>query len=122
MSGPEVPGAHARLDRGIARPSRASLKGMEVIADADVIELIRQRGGRLYVWADPHKCCSGNMTYLITASERRAGRRFERFDADGFELWFDPGSLTPPDELHLDVKGWRKKRVEAYWNGCAFAI
>ena len=28
-----------------------------------------------------------------------------------------------PDELHLDLKGWRKgtRRLEAYWNGSVFA-
>lgn len=50
------------------------------------------------------------------------GRRLIRFDAEGFELWFDPGPRPAADELHLDVKGFRRKRAEAYWNGCAFAV
>jgi hypothetical protein len=35
----------------------------------------------------------------------------------------DWGGLDPPEELHLDVKGWRERtrRLEAYWNGCVFA-
>jgi hypothetical protein len=40
----------------------------------------------------------------------------------GFELWFDPGGLQSPDALHFDVRGWRTKRVEAYWNGCVFVV
>jgi hypothetical protein len=30
--------------------------------------------------------------------------------------------MEPPDELHLDRKGWRRgsQRLEAYWNGCVF--
>nr|MBA2599525.1 hypothetical protein [Actinomycetota bacterium] len=95
---------------------------MKVVADPEVGELVRQQGGRLYVWTDPHKCCSGNMTYLLTGSRPPARREFHAYDADGFELLFSPGNMNPPDELHLDVKGWRKKRVEAYWNGCVFVI
>ncbi len=93
-----------------------------VLSKPEVADLIREDGGRIYVWTDPHKCCSGSMTYLLTGSEPERGRDFKRFDAEGFELWFATGSMSPPDELHLDVKGWRRKRVEAYWNGCAFAI
>ena len=76
----------------------------------------------MYVLIDPHGCCSGNVTYLLARSEPPPGRKFQHHAAEGFELWFDPGHMDPPDELHLDVKGWRKKRVEAYWNGCAFVI
>ena len=93
-----------------------------VLAREEVADLIRARGGRLYVWTDTHHCCSGSTTLLRTGPAPADGRQFDRFASEGFELWFDPGSLAPPDELHLDVKGLRRKRVEAYWNGCAFAI
>jgi hypothetical protein len=95
---------------------------MKVIAGPEVVQLIEEQGGQLYVWTDPHSCCSGQMTFLLAGPRPPLGRLFRRFDAEGFELWFDPGSMDPPDELHLDVKGRRKKRVAAYWNGCAFAI
>jgi hypothetical protein len=29
----------------------------------------------------------------------------------------DAGGADLPNELHLDVKGWPRKRVRAYWNG-----
>lgn len=91
---------------------------MDVIANEDVTEFVQDLGGRLFVWADPHRCCRGGVT-LLRASARAPGtREFRQHDVDGFELWFDPGRKSPPDELHLEVKGWRKKRVEAYWNGC----
>jgi hypothetical protein len=51
----------------------------------------------------------------------RKPHRFQSFQADGFELLFDPGRMAPPKELHLDLKGRRKKRVMAYWNGFIFA-
>jgi hypothetical protein len=95
---------------------------MKVIAGPEAARLIQEHGGRLFVWTDLHRCCSGNITYLKTGSALVEGRHFERTDAAGFELWFDFGSKTPPDELFLEAKGWKKRRVEAYWNGCVYAI
>jgi hypothetical protein len=95
---------------------------MLVVSKPGVADLIRENGGRIYVWTDANRCCSGSVTYLRTGPAPKPGRRFVRFDAGEFELWFDPGARPAPDELHLDVKGFRRKHVEAYWNGCAFAV
>jgi hypothetical protein len=107
---------------------------VKVFATTRATRYIREAGGRLWVWLDPHQCLVGSFTYLEAATEppgtsrktrfTRASRRphrFQRVEADGFELHFDPGRMEPPEELHIDVKGWRNKRVEAYWNGCVFA-
>ena len=37
-------------------------------------------------------------------------------------LWFVAERAAPPDELRLELKGRRRKHVEAYWDGCVFAI
>ena len=95
---------------------------MKIVATAEAALLLEAEGGRIYVRTDRSRCCSGPMTYLLTSTDPVEGHQFELVGGEGFECWFDPGNLTPPDEIHLDVKGWRKKRVEAYWNGCAFAI
>lgn len=95
---------------------------MRVLSPPRVADLVRERGGKLYVWTDLRRCCSGGITYLSTGSETPGGRIFRPVDAEGFELFFDPGRLDPPAELHLEVKGLRRKRVEAYWDGCVFAM
>ena len=75
------------------------------------------------VWLDRHACCGGTVTYLATGSEPEPGRDFERIDVEGFDLFFDPGRMRPPNDLVLDVRGRRRrKHVEAYWNGCIFAV
>jgi hypothetical protein len=95
---------------------------MDVRSTAEVAALVRERGGRLFVWPDRLRCCQG-ATYLRAASDPPPGRAFEPVEGShGFELWFDPGGLVSPDALHLDVRGWRTKRVEAYWNGCVFVV
>ncbi|HET8527134.1 MAG TPA: hypothetical protein VFM81_10935 [Actinomycetota bacterium] len=92
---------------------------MKVVSGPEVDALVHERGGRLYVRHEHQRCCQGGAT-LVASSDAQPGRSYQRVDWTGFELWFDPGNLEPPDELHLEVKGWRSKRVEAYWDGCVF--
>jgi hypothetical protein len=96
---------------------------MKVIADRSATEAIGRSGGRLFVWTDPHRCCGGGITFLKTSAEPAARHEFQRIEGtEGFDLYIDPGGRELPDELHLELKGLRTKHVEAYWNGCVFAV
>jgi hypothetical protein len=92
-----------------------------VVSDA-AVDLIRERGGQLYVWTKKGRCCGGGATRLETSSELPARREFRNVVTGGerFEL-FVPSELSLPDELHLDVRRF-PRRVEAYWNGCAWVV
>lgn len=93
---------------------------MRVIASEHVAALINARGGRLYVWPQAIRCCGGG----ILRASTRPGKRIEfaRSDAASeFELYMPAQIARPPEELHLDVRRF-PRRVEAYWNGCAWII
>ncbi len=94
---------------------------MRVVASEPATQLIHEQGGRLYVWLKRGRCC-GNVTTLATATTPPAGKAFRRIDITSqFELYL-PAALTRlPDELHLDV-GRLRRRVDAYWNGCAWVV
>lgn len=108
---------------------------MKIVASEEAAAHIRDNGGRLWVWLDPHAWVGGTVfTYLQAALEQpgttRATRRlrsarrphtFQVFAGEGFEVHLDPGRLVPPEELHLELKRFPKRRVEAYWNGAIFA-
>ena len=47
---------------------------------------------------------------------------FARVPATGLELWFRAPAGTRPDILEIGLKGRRHPRVEAYWDGCLFAL
>jgi len=107
---------------------------MEIVASDAATGFIRERGGRLWVWLDPHTWVGGVVyAYLQTATEppgasRRTRRlraarrphRFHVFEGDGYEIHFEYGRFGPPRELHLELKRFPKRRVEAYWNGAVF--
>jgi hypothetical protein len=106
-----------------------------IVASEAAAELIRERGGRIWVWLDPHTWMGGTLyVYLQSAFEApgdsrrtrrlRAARRPHRFhvlEGEGYEVHLEWGSFGPPEEVHLEVKRWPKRRVEAYWNGAVFA-
>ncbi|HET8587394.1 MAG TPA: hypothetical protein VFM74_05915 [Candidatus Limnocylindria bacterium] len=93
---------------------------MRVVASASAVESIAEDGGRLYVWLKRGRCC-GNLTTLASASTPPRGREFRLVDGTDFELYL-PLSLTRiPDELHVELRRF-PRRVEAYWNGCAWVI
>jgi hypothetical protein len=102
---------------GARRPYHST---MNVVAPPSVQAFVSERGGCLYVWTDRTRCCGGAMTFLKSSTTRpRTERAFREAASEGFRLFVDPGSRELPDELHLVLKGWRRKRVEAFWNGCA---
>ena len=89
-----------------------------VVSDA-AAELIREQGGRLYVWPQKARCC-GALTTLRTASDPPAGKQFRRVTGtDQLDVFFPTRLARLPQELHVDVRRF-PRRVEAYWNGCAW--
>ncbi len=93
---------------------------MRVVASEAAAELIEEKGGRLYVWPKKAHCCGG-LTTLAT-STTAPPRQFRQVAAnERFALLFPAGLTRMPDELHLEVRK-HPRRVEAYWNGCAWVI
>ena len=85
--------------------------------------LIREQGGRLFVWANGRVCCGGTRFIEASTILPAVSGDFVPVEAEGFELFLRPAGVDLlPDELHIDVKGRRHPRVEAYWNGCAFLV
>lgn len=107
---------------------------MKVVTSEKAAEYIRERGGKLWVWLDPRRGLVGSYIWLeahteppgtsrkssFTRSSKRP-HRFKKLEAGGLEFHYDFGRLDAPEELHLDLRGRRNRRVEAYWNGCVFA-
>lgn len=108
---------------------------MKIGATPKASEYIREHGGKLWVWLDPHRSLVGGYVFLEAATEppgtsrgakmTRSSRRAHRFlsaNAGGFELHYEWGKLDAPEEIHVELRGWMNKRIEAFWNGCVFVI
>jgi hypothetical protein len=94
---------------------------VRVVASTAAEELIEESGGRLYVWPKRSRCCGG-MTVLSTSSRPPRGKTFRRVaGTECVELYVPEGLARLPEELHLELRRF-PRRVEAYWNGCAWVV
>jgi hypothetical protein len=86
--------------------------------------LVRERGGRLWVWAArPRVCCMGTPAYMHAATEPPPGMTGFRLVSDAaVEVWFRAPAGREPDVLEIAARGRRRPRVEAYWDGCLIAL
>jgi hypothetical protein len=89
---------------------------MRVLTSAAARSLIRERGGLLFVWASQR----GRVRVLETSTEPpEDALDWQRLETREF-LVFLPPRMRHPHELHLEVGGWVRRRIDAFWNGCAF--
>ena len=94
---------------------------MRVIASDEVRSYVAENGGVLYVNAHRHRCCSGGLTVLDASTRAPADPAAYRVvDSGDFPVRFRSGASTEPDELLVELRGLRRKRPVAYWDGCAF--
>jgi hypothetical protein len=95
---------------------------MRVHVTPEARRLLRERGGLLFVRIRRSASLRAAVR-VLTASTEPPGPEaldYQRFDAgDGIVVFLPPG-LRPPRELHVEVRGWFTRRVDAFWNGCAF--
>jgi len=111
------------------------MRRVKLVISDRAMSFIRDHGGSVWVWLDPHRGIVGSHVWLeahpepprasrktsFTRSSRRP-HRFRELEAAGISVHYDFGKMEPPEELHFDRKGWRKgsHRLEAYWNGSVF--
>jgi hypothetical protein len=94
---------------------------MHVVISDEAAELVGERGGRLYVWPKRSRCCGG-LIRLVSRETAPPGVEFRRVDECGrFELYLPSALARRPDELHVEARRF-PRRVEAYWNGCAWVV
>lgn len=92
---------------------------MRLVVSGPAAELIKEQGGRLYLRLKKARCC-GALTTLESSSEPPEGVDFRRVaHADEIEVFLPAHVGHLPDELHVDLRRF-PRRVEAYWNGCAW--
>jgi hypothetical protein len=97
---------------------------VRVQVSQEAAEFVAARGGSLWVWAAyPRMCCAGTPAYMHAATgapSRRSG--FISIPVPGLELWFRAPAGPHPDVLEIGLRGKRRPQVEAYWDGCLFAL
>jgi hypothetical protein len=94
---------------------------MEVVASSEARKLVQEQGGSLFVWTKRGRCCSP-ITYLHASTEAPGKGEFRRLEAEDIELFIAAGNRELPERLEIEVRGRRRPRIAAYWNGCAYVV
>ena len=98
---------------------------MRLEISTEAAAFAQARGGALWVWAArPRLCCAGAPPYLRVAAQPppQGTARFRRIPGTGLDLWFRAPAGPPPATLEIALRGKRDPRLEAYWDGCLFAL
>jgi hypothetical protein len=94
---------------------------LKVVTTPPAAALIRERGGRLYVWAKAAQCCGGTRFVAASTEPPRDLERFRRIQSDPLELYVRPaGDHGLPNELEVDLARLRRNRPQAQWDGCPY--
>jgi hypothetical protein len=92
---------------------------MRIVVSDPASELIAEQGGRLYVWPIRNRSCVGG-TRLATSTTQPAGKDFRPVESDAdFALFLSRTLTRLPEELHVEARRF-PRRVESYWDGCAW--
>ena len=94
---------------------------MRVVASEDARDLIAERGGRLYVSITQQRCCHPvQMLAAKTDVSQPDGFR-SLGDEAGFEVLVPRDLARLPEELVVETRRF-PRRVEAFWDGCAWVV
>jgi hypothetical protein len=91
-----------------------------VSAAGDVPEVVRERGGALFVWTSVHGLWRGRIVLLEADTTCPPGLHldFARVGLKAFELYVDLRGYRVPELLVFEVTG-RRRKIRAYWNDLA---
>jgi hypothetical protein len=99
-------------------------ESMRVEVAPEAARFAGERGRRLWVWAArPRVCCWGTPAYMHVATEQPPGLQgFRLVSQADVEVWFRAPAGRVPDVLEVGLRGRRRTRVEAFWDGCRYAL
>jgi len=91
---------------------------MLVTATPELRQHVVDHGGSLFV----HTQRRGVPFLQATTTEPRSLAGYELFVVDDMLILTRFPAHRRPEELHLSLEGWRRKRTVASWDGCAYVI
>jgi hypothetical protein len=95
---------------------------MRIKATPEARSWVRDQGGLLFVTLSRVASARGAMRRLLVSTDPPPDALdYQRFETKGFLLFLQPG-VRPPRELHVEVVGRMRRRLAAFWNGCAFVV
>ena len=94
---------------------------MRLVASPEAVNYVLERGGQLFVRLRSSRCCRG-VTWLETSTNPDPRRDWRKVADETIEVFVPAGLQRLPEELHVAVRRFPRRHVEAYWDGCAWVV
>lgn len=92
-----------------------------MVVSAEAREFVDARGGTVFVRPHRHRCCSGPLTLLDVTTERPTDpSAFVAVGDDRPSVHYQGDPATGPQVLTIELAGIVRRRLVAYWDGCAY--
>ncbi len=97
---------------------------MDVVVSESARDYLAAHGGVAFVRAHSYRCCSaGSLTMLdIDTRVPDDADRFVSTDTRDVDVRFFSGMQGAPEQLIIDTRGHLRRRLVAFWDGCAFKV
>jgi hypothetical protein len=96
------------------------MHGVEVVVSPEARTFAAGRGGVVYVRAHAHRCCTGPITLLDTATEPPADARdYVDVPVDDLTVRYRGDPATGPHVLTIELRGSFRRHLVSFWDGCA---
>jgi hypothetical protein len=96
---------------------------VRLVASDDVRSFVAAHGGAVYVKARSQRCCTGSLTVLDVTTERPSDLAgYERVEDPVIDVYLRVVQPRRPDELFIELKGRKRPKLAAFWDGCAYVI
>ena len=86
--------------------------------------MVRDGGGMLFLRLRTHAAGVRAPLRTLSVSTEPPGPEaldYQRFEVKDIVVFVPPG-IPAPYELQLQVRGWLKRRLHAFWNGSLFVL
>jgi len=94
---------------------------VEVVVSPEAREFVDAHGGALYVRSHGHRCCAGPITLLdVTTQAPPDAGTFAPVGAADPTVRYRGDPAEGPHVLTIELRGILRRRLRAYWDGCAY--
>jgi len=94
---------------------------VDVVVSPEAVTYVDDRGGTVYVRSHQHRCCGGPLTLLdITTEPPADADGFSAVDAGDVVVRYQGDPADGPHVLTIELHGIVRRRLMAYWDGCAY--
>ena len=110
--------------RGLAEPAPIPDEPTVAVTLGDgVAELAASEGGVIYLSLRESRCCSGTLTFLDASTSLRSSRPALRsWSIEGVDVQLVTPVRRFPQEITIEQRGRRRRKLVAYLDGCAYRL